>query len=217
MAVKNMQGMQVKRMKISELTESDYNPKDRVAEKGSHGLQGLMKSIERIGLVYPIAITKEGVVIDGHRRLHACKGLGWEEVPVLIVETDDRDRVYAEVNANSYKLSGNQNLKVWLKRPAAVTDFLAKRLEKIESDYGRPMLERLAKSGSSIRVVQLAEKIGRYTDDDSTSFIRSAVMWIIKYRGVQIASAYLRLQQSPATLYKAIKTGKELKSKFSSR
>ena len=40
-------------------------------------LNPLMESIERIGLLQPITITPEGVLVCGWRRLEAVRRLGW--------------------------------------------------------------------------------------------------------------------------------------------
>jgi len=52
----------------------------------------LVASIQSDGLLQPIVVKPiEGghVVVAGHRRLEACKRLGWEEIPVVIAEGDE--------------------------------------------------------------------------------------------------------------------------------
>jgi ParB family chromosome partitioning protein len=44
----------------------------------------LAASIEAIGLLNPITVATSGVLLAGHRRLEACRYLGWEEVPVNV-------------------------------------------------------------------------------------------------------------------------------------
>ncbi len=54
-------------------------------------LQGLAGSIAVSGLQQPLLVRREGtqlIVIDGHRRLAACKQLGMAEVDVLVVDRD---------------------------------------------------------------------------------------------------------------------------------
>lgn len=46
----------------------------------------LAESIQRIGLINPIVITGEGVLVAGERRLTAIRQLGWTHVPVQFVE-----------------------------------------------------------------------------------------------------------------------------------
>jgi ParB family transcriptional regulator, chromosome partitioning protein len=49
-------------------------------------IDSLARSIAEIGLLHPIVIRPDGVLIAGERRLAACKALGWSEIPVRIME-----------------------------------------------------------------------------------------------------------------------------------
>ena len=40
--------------------------------------EALKRSIEQDGLHYPIIVSKDGTVLDGHNRLRACQELGIE-------------------------------------------------------------------------------------------------------------------------------------------
>lgn len=47
-------------------------------------LAPLMRSIERLGLLQPVTITPDGVLVCGHRRLEAVKQLGWTTLRVWV-------------------------------------------------------------------------------------------------------------------------------------
>lgn len=64
--------------KISEITIGKRYRKD----KGN--LTPLAASIASVGLLHPVVITQDGVLVAGERRLLACKQIGWEEIPVTI-------------------------------------------------------------------------------------------------------------------------------------
>ena len=49
-------------------------------------VQALAASIERVGLLHPIVVSSDGLLIAGQRRLAACVLLGWSEVPVTVVD-----------------------------------------------------------------------------------------------------------------------------------
>jgi ParB family transcriptional regulator, chromosome partitioning protein len=49
-------------------------------------IAGLAESIEDIGLLQPIIVTPDGLLLCGERRLRACKLLGWTEIPVVIIK-----------------------------------------------------------------------------------------------------------------------------------
>jgi len=49
-------------------------------------LRSLAESISEMGLLHPVVVTPEGRLIAGQRRLAACRLLGWEEVPITVVD-----------------------------------------------------------------------------------------------------------------------------------
>jgi ParB family chromosome partitioning protein len=48
-------------------------------------IAGLASSIEDIGLLNPITVDENGLLLAGARRLAACKQLGWKNIPVFVV------------------------------------------------------------------------------------------------------------------------------------
>jgi hypothetical protein len=61
-------------------------------------LQGLAASIRDVGLLQPIIINPDYLLLCGRRRLEACKLLRWDTVPAVI---SDMDPLYAEFTENS--------------------------------------------------------------------------------------------------------------------
>jgi len=53
----------------------------------------LIASIEKYGLQGTIEITKENVIISGHRRWYVCQELGYETVPVSVLDEKDEDKL----------------------------------------------------------------------------------------------------------------------------
>ncbi|MCP4546647.1 MAG: ParB N-terminal domain-containing protein [bacterium] len=49
-------------------------------------LEGLAASIEREGLLQPIGINLAKELVFGHRRLNACRLLGWTDIFVVVVD-----------------------------------------------------------------------------------------------------------------------------------
>ena len=45
-------------------------------------LDALASSINDVGLLAPVVILEDGTLVAGHRRLEACRKLGWSTVPV---------------------------------------------------------------------------------------------------------------------------------------
>jgi ParB/RepB/Spo0J family partition protein len=61
-------------------------------------LRSLADSISEVGLLHPVVVTPEGRLIAGQRRLEACRLLGWEEVPVTVVDLYQAARGEAHEN-----------------------------------------------------------------------------------------------------------------------
>ena len=60
----------------------------------------LSSSIKDIGLLQPIVITKDKVLISGLHRLEACKLLGWQEIDCIEKDYDELNAELAEIDEN---------------------------------------------------------------------------------------------------------------------
>jgi len=64
----------------------------------------LARDIDENGLINPITITKDNVLVAGERRLEACKLLGFDEVEVHILEIGDETHfLMAEISENEQR------------------------------------------------------------------------------------------------------------------
>jgi hypothetical protein len=65
------------------------------------GLDELASSIAEVGLLHAIVVRPDGLLIAGQRRLAACKKLGWENIPVRVVDLEQIAR--GEFAENAYR------------------------------------------------------------------------------------------------------------------
>jgi ParB family chromosome partitioning protein len=65
----------------------------------------LQESIEAVGLINPILIDEQRILLAGYRRLAACRNLGWKEVEVRVVELsgDQLKMLDVEVAENFFR------------------------------------------------------------------------------------------------------------------
>lgn len=63
-------------------------------------VQELAESIKKLGLLNPITITNEHVLIAGFHRLEACRLLGHREISVNVTELSDLEAELAEIDEN---------------------------------------------------------------------------------------------------------------------
>lgn len=92
---------------VHTIRHTPYNPAARTKE--GEKLRRLVAEIQTRGLIYPILITADRDVIDGNRRLAACRTLGHKTIE-CIVSNIDRDQAFTVVNTTAIPIGG----KGWL-------------------------------------------------------------------------------------------------------
>lgn len=84
-------GREAQQLPVGELRPNPFQPRQAIDEEG---LEELVASIRENGLLQPVLVrpvTDGGwEVVAGGRRFRAVKELGWEHVPVVVREVDDR-------------------------------------------------------------------------------------------------------------------------------
>ena len=89
----------VKIFKISELTKADTNVRDEYNEDVMAALQ---TSIEYSGLLELPKCTSSGKVFAGWSRIEACKAIGFEDVPCIVIDyMSDDDQIVASLAENT--------------------------------------------------------------------------------------------------------------------
>ncbi|MBF0098766.1 MAG: ParB N-terminal domain-containing protein [Magnetococcales bacterium] len=90
----------------------------------------LADSIRDLGLLQPIGVSPDSSLVFGHRRLEACRSLGWESVPVRIV---DAPAIMAEHDENEVRKDFTPSERVAIGR--AIEEFLGDR-RRFNADGG---------------------------------------------------------------------------------
>ena len=88
----------------------------------------LEASIEENGLLDPIVITKDNIIISGHRRWKACDNIGMEKIDVRF--EDFQDETIALVELNRYRNKKASELLAEI--------FLLEKEYKKKTKLGRP-------------------------------------------------------------------------------
>lgn len=77
---------EIKEIPIGEIKVGEHDQRIKIDDES---LEGLVSSIGRIGMVYPCIVRRQGdefLLLEGHRRLAACKRLGKKAVPCSVTE-----------------------------------------------------------------------------------------------------------------------------------
>ena len=91
------------------IRHTPYNPAARTKE--GKQLRRLVDLIAAQGLMYPILITADRDVIDGNRRLAACRTLGHTTIECIVSDVP-RDEAFWVVNSSSVAIGGKGWLEV---------------------------------------------------------------------------------------------------------
>lgn len=83
---------------------ADIKVKKRV-RKNLGDLEDLKNSLRNYGLLNPITLTQDYVLIAGERRLEAAKAIGWESINAVILnrEVDDVSKLEMELEENNQR------------------------------------------------------------------------------------------------------------------
>lgn len=89
--------MDIKQMKLSELTPYENNPRynDEAVEK-------VAESIRQFGFNQPIVVDENNVIVVGHTRYKAAESLGLEDVPVYQLKGLSEEKI------NAYRIIDNK-------------------------------------------------------------------------------------------------------------
>ena len=109
-------------------------------------IEEIKKSIELYGFNDPIAVDEKNVVIEGHGRLEAIKQLGYEEVPVIVLNglTEDEKKQYIIVQNKLTMSTGFDLKKMKLEMQKIPTfDFKQFKINRIAVEDYQPINERM--------------------------------------------------------------------------
>lgn len=104
----------------------------RMRETDASQVASLADSISEVGLLNPITVYSREIIrngqategyglVAGAHRLEACKSLGWQEVPAIVLDLDDDDLIIAECDENlcGSKLTASEHASFTAKRKDA--------------------------------------------------------------------------------------------------
>jgi ParB/RepB/Spo0J family partition protein len=126
---------------------------------------GLAASMAELGLLQPIVVRPDGLLIAGERRLAAAKALGWDTIPVNVVDLDSIVR--GEFAENSCRKDFTLSEAVAIKRALEPIERAAARqrmvagkpLEKFSKGNGRALDKVAAVVGKHRTTIAKAEAI----------------------------------------------------------
>jgi len=101
-------------------------------------VEKLAESIRDVGLLHPVVVTPQSELIAGLRRLQACKLLGWERVPVRVVDLDNILQGEYDENARRKALLPSEAVAITQALEPGEREAATKRQVQLGRTHGTP-------------------------------------------------------------------------------
>ena len=109
-------------------------------------MRHLSENIAKNGLLSPVVIASDGVLIDGHRRVKACKALGMKELPAIKHNSNSaqyKDAYFVAAAQDTMQINSNQFLWRYMKK-AEIPDYVLTRIKLLEEWLGKKWANEIA-------------------------------------------------------------------------
>ena len=117
----------------------------------------LLKSVKQFGVLTPITVTVNGVVVSGHRRLVAARAAGLTDVPVRPFGSEDElDVVEALIESNRQRSKSNEQIG---REAGELHAVIGARNARVQQ-RGKPSGDIARRSGQRVTRAQVAAKLG---------------------------------------------------------
>mgnify|MGYP001617035417 CR=1 FL=1 len=122
--------------------------------------------------------------------------------------------LYGHINGQSKKLTGNETLNVYIVEPLAIALITRRRMEEAEEMIGRPLMERMASEGLSMRTYICARRLAEMADQATPEVVRKILKWMLHYGMTGVLQKAINAGTPPGLLMAAVNRNKPIQPKF---
>ena len=167
---------------VAKLRPNGFNPVMRV-NKNTKKYKTLRESIRQYGIIEPLIVSPDGLVINGHRRLACAVDLGIVEV-LCVITNRNAQQSWTESIVNQQGINGRQIIQataqgldpVYLPKPIANTVIDLRELA------GADLYNEMAEIGISTGVRNAVNAACRYTGEDSQEWRARVLRWMVRHK-----------------------------------
>ena len=125
--------MNISTRKIADIQlENEYLRKDT-------DVSSLKKSLASVGLIHPVTVNADDQLLAGARRYQAAKELGWDEIPVHVVDRDAMVQELISIDENLVRTAlGPLELEQYLNRGREIYESLHPDAHKVTLSTEEP-------------------------------------------------------------------------------
>ena len=173
--------MKLMMIDTKDIKTSPFNPPVRTNRKTTK-YKNLVKSIKTTGLINPVTIAYDFVLIDGNRRLQACRDLNITTIPAVKHNSNSSemfDKLFVQANEHTVLLNAAQELYRYLKG-AEISRRTKNVIENLKEYGGLGFLYRIADEGKSPNTYNIALNMYRnYTKRTSRKDMKKLIYWML--------------------------------------
>ena len=173
--------MKLMMIDTKDIKTSPFNPPVRTNRKTTK-YKNLVKSIKTTGLINPVTIAHDFVLIDGNRRLQACRDLNIPTIPAVRHNSNSSkmfDKLFVQANEHTVLLNASQELYRYLKG-AEISQRTKRVIESLKEYGGLGFLYRIADEGKSPNTYSIALSMYRnYTKRTSKRDMKKLIYWML--------------------------------------
>ena len=202
--------MQLVTMKVKDVKANPDNPPERTDRNKK--FSNLMKSVTKVGLMSPIVVSSNNVLINGNRRLAVHKDLGKKTIKAIRHNSESSvrfDEYFVECNIVE-KITGSQWAWRYLKG-ASVPSHLRRIFVTLKTVGGKACLQRMVELKKSPVSFAIGLTMFRnYTGNTSKVMAKKVIYWMLyvssAYRLKLLIGEYVPMQ----VLVNAVKEKKQI-------
>ena len=208
--------MKLKSVNISSIIPSIYNPPIRTTSSSS--ISGLREDIKQRGLIEPLTIDKNNVLINGHRRLRCIVELNWKKVNVIQhnIEQTTTDEYFNATNEYTQRMNGAQYLWRYMNKAVVPITYLNKYIKPLEQWLGKKaawgIFRELIKRNSSPASIHTVMSLYRdYTGLNTQTQMKKLVYYMLFVESIMKTKHAMYNFIPKKQLIKCVENRKQLK------
>jgi len=167
---------------IAKLRPNGFNPALRV-NKNTKKYKTLRESIRQYGIIEPLIVSPDGLVINGHRRLACAVDLGFTEA-LCVITNRNAQQSWTESIINQQGINGRQIIQATAQGldPVYLPKSIADAVIDLQELAGPDLYSEMAMEGVSTYVRKAINDACRYTGDDSHEWRARVLRWMVRHK-----------------------------------
>lgn len=173
---------------LTDLVPSDANPIKRTVNDAR--MKELIESVKQHGVIVPIAVTMDGHILDGHRRLYAAREAGHVKIAVIVVDKNSVDipELIVDVITTNKPVTTAQKLETYVKTKTYPKGPTGKQIKELEKLMGFSWLEKRAEKFGSPDILNAAKVVlsriadsVKACDHKDPKTVKKTIEWMEKH------------------------------------